>query len=119
MKSMSIENMIMHRMSSFFLNGVNHSNIVVNTFFKNVLVSNSSIMNRNINTILSKLKITYKDFLLLNKYSIKREFKRNNSKPDWRVSIIEELLNIRDNQIECNLNQTEVNEILQYVCVFI
>ena len=118
MKSMSVENIIMQRMSSFFLNGINHTNKVVNTFFKNVLVSNSSVMYRNINTILSKLNIKYKDFLLLNKNSIKKEFRRFNNKPDWRSRMIEELLNIRENQIECDLNQTEVNEILHYVCTF-
>ena len=118
MKSMSVENIIMQRMSSFFLNGINHTNKVVNTFFKNVLVSNSSVMYRNINTILSKLNIKYKDFLLLNKNSIKKEFRRFNNQPDWRSRMIEELLNIRENQIECDLNQTEVNEILHYVCTF-
>ena len=118
MKSMSVENIIMQRMSSFFLNGINHTNKVVNTFFKNVLVSNSSVMYRNINTILSKLNIKYKDFLLLNKNSIKKEFRRFNNQPDWRSRMIEELLNIRENQMECDLNQTEVNEILHYVCTF-
>ena len=118
MKSMSIENIIMQRMSSFFVNGINHSNKVVNTFFKNVLVSKSSVMYRNINIILSKLKINYKDFLLLNKESIKREFKESSNVPDWRGKMIEELLNIRDKQLECDLNQAEVNEILKYVCIF-
>ena len=118
MKSMSIENIIMQRMSSFFLNGINHTNKVVNTFFKNVLVSKSSVMYRNINIILSKLKISYKDFLLLNKESIKREFKESSNVPDWRGKMIEELLNIRDKQLECDLNQAEVNEILKYVCIF-
>ena len=118
MKSMSIENIIMQRMSSFFVNGMNHSNKVVNTFFKNVLVSKSSVMYRNINIILSKLKINYKDFLLLNKESIKREFKESSNVPDWRGKMIEELLNIRDKQLECDLNQAEVNEILKYVCIF-
>ena len=118
MKSMSIENIIMQRMSSFFVNGINHSNKVVNTFFKNVLVSKSSVMYRNINIILSKLKINYKDFLLLNKESIKRQFKESSNVPDWRGKMIEELLNIRDKQLECDLNQAEVNEILKYVCIF-
>ena len=69
MNSMSIEDIVMHRMSSFFLNGINHSNNVVNTFFKNVLVSNSSVMLRNLNTIQKKLKIKYGDFLILKKYA--------------------------------------------------
>ena len=118
MKSMSIENIIMQRMSSFFVNGINRTNKVVNTFFKNVLVSKSSVMYRNINIILSKLKINYKDFLLLNKESIKRQFKESSNVPDWRGKMIEELLNIRDKQLECDLNKAEIKETLKYVCIF-
>ena len=79
MNSMTIENIIMHRMSSFFLNGLNHPNNVVNTFFKNVLVSNSSVMLRNLNTIQNKLKIKYGDFLILKKYEIRNFFETNST----------------------------------------
>ena len=118
MKSMEIEDIIMHRMSSFFINGYNHTNNVVNTFFKNTSISNSSIMKRNVNTILKKLKIKYEDFLLLKKHEVKRIFQTNKTEPDWRVNMIEELLNIRENQLECDLDQNEFKEILQYVCIF-
>ena len=118
MKSMSIENIIMNRMSSFFLNGFNHSNNVVNTFFKNVLVSNSSVMLRNLNTIQNKLKIKYGDFFTLKKNAIRKKFETNNIESNWRVHMIRELLNIRENHLVCDLGQNEVKEVLQYLCPF-
>ena len=118
MKSMSIENIIMHRMICFYINGLHHTNNIVSTIFKNVLVSNTSIMQRNINTISNKLKIKHGDLLLLNKNAIKKVFLDNDTKADWRVSMIEELLNIRENHHECVLNPNEVKEILQHVSIF-
>ena len=118
MNSMTIENTIMHRMSSFFLNGLNHPNNVVNTFFKNVLVSNSSVMLRNLNTIQNKLKIEYVDLLILKKYEIRKYFETNNTESNWRVNMIKELLNIREQQLVCDLTQNEVKELLQYLCIF-
>ena len=37
---------------------------------------------------------------------------------DWRVHIIEELLNIRDNQLEYNLNRNETIDLLRYISTF-
>ena len=76
MKSMSIENIIMYRMICFYINGLHHTNNIVSTIFKNVLVSNTSIMQRNINTISNKLKIKHGDLLLLNKNAIKKSIFR-------------------------------------------
>ena len=102
-------------MSSFFLNGFNHPNDTIKGFFCNVLVSNSSCMLKNINSILNKINMKYFDFLLTNKIELKREFIKTESDPDWRVNIIEELLNIRDNQLECDLDRNETIMFLKYI----
>ena len=117
-KTMSIENIIMHRMSCFFLNGLKHSNDVIKSFFYNILVSNSSCMLKNINTILHKLNMKYYEFLLIDNNELKREFKMTDTRADWRVKTVEELLNLRDNQLDCNLNSVEVNEMLNYISTF-
>ena len=67
----------------------------------NVFVSNSSIMKRNINTIRKKLNIKFDDLLKLNKKALKIEFEKNNTTADWIVNMIQELLSIRENQLEC------------------
>ena len=118
MKSMPIENMILHRITNFFLNGLNHSNRIVKTFFMNVFLSNSSIMKRNINTIRKKLNIKFDDLLNLNKKALKIEFEKNNTPADWRVNMIQELLSIRENQLECELNPYDVKEFLQHISTF-
>ena len=76
---------------------------IVKTFFMNVFVSNSSIMKRNINTIRKKLNIKFDDLLKLNKKALRIEFEKNNTTADWRVNMIQELLSIRENQLECEL----------------
>ena len=115
---MSIENLILHRMSCFFLNGYNHPNDTIKDLFCNVLVSSSSCMLRNINSILDKINMKYYDFLLTNKHELKREFSKTDSDPDWRVNIVEELLNIRDNQIECDLDRNETIMFLKYISIY-
>ena len=75
-------------------------------------------MQRNINTIRDKLKIKYTDLLHLKKQALTREFRKNNTTADWRVNMIEELLSIRENQLECELNQYDVKDILQQVSTF-
>ena len=108
----------MQRISSFFLNGLYHKNNTVNSFFKNELVSNTSGMLRNINTIQGKLKMKYADFMQLSKQSVRKELEKNEAKVDWGVKIIKELLDIRENQLECSLNPIEVKELLQHISIF-
>ena len=71
MKSMPIEDIIMHRMLSFFLNGLNHKSSMISHFFTNVLTSNSSHMLTNVNTILQKADIKYFELFHINKGDVK------------------------------------------------
>ena len=118
MKSMPIEDIIMHRMLSFFLNGLNHKSYMISSFFKNVLTSNSSSMLRNVNYILQRVEMQYKEMFLTNKHVIKQELKKRASQPDWRGNIVKELLEIRDKQLNCNLDQIEVNMMLKDISTF-
>ena len=84
----------------------------------NVFLSSSSIMKRNINTIRKKLDIKFDYLLNLNKKSLKIEFEKNNTPADWRVNMIQEVLSIRENQLECELSPYEVKEFLQHISTF-
>merc|ERR1711888_37931 len=108
----------MHRMLSFFLNGIYHKNNVISYFFKSLLRSNSSIMLRNVNTILQKANIEYKDIFHINKNFVKQKFKENTAQPDWRVNMVKELLDIRDKQLHSILEQNEVNIMLKHFSTF-
>ena len=72
----------------------------------------------NINTILDKYNIKYIDLFALNKNEAKKIIKSSISEPDWRCNSIKELLSLRENQIQCKLDQTEVNEMLHYISTF-
>ena len=65
MKSMPIEDIIMHRMLSFFLNGISYKSNMISFFFTNVLTSKSSGMLRNVNTILQKVMLNIKNYFIL------------------------------------------------------
>ena len=86
--------------------------------FKNLLTSNSSVMLRNVNTILQKANIEYKDIFHINKNFVKQKFKENTAQPDWRVNMVKELLDIRDKQLHSILEQNEVNIMLKHVSTF-
>ena len=75
-------------------------------------------MLRNLNTIQIKFEIKYGDFLILKKHKIRKYFETKNIESNWRVNMIKELLNIREQQLICDLTKYEVNELLQYLCIF-
>ena len=118
MIAMPIGDIIMHRMMSFFLNGINHKSNFISYFFKNLLTSNSSVMLRNVNTILQKTNMKYKDIFQTNKNYVKQKLYENIAQPDWRVNMVKELLDTRDNQLHSILEQNEVNMMLKYVSTF-
>ena len=118
MKSMSIENIVMHRVASFFLNGLKHTNDTIKSFFENALTSNYSCMLKNINIIVHKLNMKYTDFLVSNKNEVKIHLKNTENNADWRVESVKELLNIKDRQLDCILDNNEVTMMLKYICTF-
>ena len=100
------------------MNGLKHSNNIVKSFFNNSLVSNSSCIMRNVNTILNRINTKFVDFVLMNKYELKKHFENIESEADWRVNFMRELLDIRDNQLKCDLERNATDEILEYISTF-
>ena len=115
METMPIDDIIMNRMIGFFINGLNHESELISSFFKNTLLSNSSYMLVNINTILNKFKIKYIDLFCLKNNFVKKISNKYNINPDWRCNIIKELLSIRENQMSVILDQNEIKEMLYYI----
>ena len=75
-------------------------------------------MLRNVNIILQKANIKYGDLFDINKHIVNSRHKERASQPDWRTNIVRELLDIRDNQVDCNLEQNEVNMLLKHLSTF-
>ena len=72
MDTMPILDVIMSRILNFFVNGLNHDNNIISDFFKNTLISNSSYMLTNLNTILKRYNINYVDLFNWQKLKSKR-----------------------------------------------
>ena len=102
-------------MLNFFVSGLRHESETVSFFFKNVLTSNSSYMLQNINIILKEFNINYIDLFNIEKSKLRTIINCKSGDPDWRSSIIMDLLSIRDNQTSCILSPEEVATLLKDV----
>ena len=118
MEDMPIEDIVMFRMIAFFINGLNHKSDLISQFFKNTLLSNSSYMLVNINAILDRYDIRYDDLFLMNKTCIRKAINSYINDPDWRCSSIKELLSLREGQQICELDMSEINDILIHIATF-
>ena len=116
METMPIMDTIMYRIMSFFISGINHVNRNIGGFFKNVLLSNSSYMLMNINTILSHCKLNYLDMFDINKIKLKSILTENIDEPDWQSFTIKELLDMREVPTSTELDSLEVKDLLVGVC---
>ena len=118
MDDMPIHDIVNFRMIVFFINGLNHESDLISQFFKNTLMSNSSYMLVNINSILNRYGIRYNDLFFMNKTCIRNVINSNIDRPDWRCRSIKELLSIREGQQICELNMSEINDILIHIATF-
>ena len=118
MGTLPIQDIIMSRMLNFFVIGLNHDSNIISDFFKNTLISNSSYMLTNVNTILEKFKIHYHDLFNLQKSHIKKIIKNFNDEPDWRSNLVKELLCMREKQCSSNFSIDQINDTLYYVSTY-
>ena len=115
MDIMPIKYIVMSRILNFFISGLKHENETISMFFKNVLTSHTSYMLQNVNTILNEFDIRYNDIFEMNKTMIRCIIRSKSGDPDWRGSMIMDLLSLRENQSSCNLSPAEVASLLTYV----
>ena len=111
MDTLPIKDIIMSRSLNFFIGGLRHDNKIISDFFKNTLLSNSSFMLTNINTILNRYHINFQDLFCISKAKVKKVIKNYNDEPDWRSNIVKELLSIREGQIISSLETADVKKI--------
>ena len=115
MDTLPIKYIIMSRTINFFIGGLKHDSKVISDFFKNTLLSSSSFMLTNINTIINKYNINYQDLFSINKAKVKEIIKVYNNEHDWRSNIVKELLSIREGQKFSILDPTEIKNRLHYI----
>ena len=113
-----ILDIIMYRMLSFFVAGLNHKDKIISYFYKNVLLSNTSYMTTNISKICEHFDINYSDILSLKKCKIKQSMNNIKEEKDWKCDILEELLYMRDNSLIANLNKMEIQIMLDQIACY-
>ena len=118
MGTIPIQDVIMSRILSFFVSGLAHENNIISDFFKNTLISSTSYMLTNVNTILNKFNINYHDIFNLKKPQIKGIIKNFNDEPDWRSNLVKELLCMREQQYFSNLDIEDINDMLFLVSTY-
>ena len=118
MNTFPIINIIQERMINFYMNGLNHSDSVVVRFFQNSITSHLSYSVANVNKILNRIGMRYFDFFTYKKKDVKKKFKCIQTHDnDSVISLLKDLLDMRDGIKMSNLNHSEIRDIIQFVCV--
>ena len=118
MNTFPIINIIQERMINFYMNGLNHSDSVVVRFFQNSLTSHSSYSVANVNIILNRFGMKYFDLFTFKKKGVKKRLnciRMHDNDPV--ISLLKDLLDMRDVIKISNLNHSEIRDIIQFVCV--
>ena len=115
METAHIHDIIMYRMINFILAGVNHNDNVINNFFRNCLLSNTSYTFTNLNKIIGNFNINYLELFDFNKNKLKNKLKEKTGIGDWQYNLLEELMNMKETSLEANLDITELKTLIDYV----
>ena len=113
-----IGDIIMYRMLCFFIAGLNHTDNLISYFYKNVLLSNTSYMSANISKIIEHFNINYHDLFNINKNQLKQTLNEKKGVKDWQCNLVEELLTMREHNLEANLDNKEIKFMLENVSCF-
>ena len=104
MNSCEISNIVQQRTLNFYIGGLSHDNLLIRNFFYNSFTGNYSFVQRNLNIIIKNHEIEYFDIF----YGRKVKFGQEECDEKWRLSIILELIELRDFK---KTNILEINEI--------
>ena len=102
-------------MLCFFITGLNHTDNLISYFYKNVLLSNTSYMSANISKIIENFNIDYHDLFNINKNQLKLTLNEKKGVKHWQCNLVEELLTMREHNLEANLDNKEIKFMLENV----
>ena len=113
-----IYDIVMYRMLNFIIDGINHQDNIVNSFFKNSLLSNTSYMSSNLSRILKNFNLYNFELFSLNKNKLKIRLNERIEEKDWQFNIVEELMYLRESGLETKyLDRAEINTMLNNVSI--
>ena len=105
--------MLEQRFLNFIIEGVSYDNFLVSDVFKNSIIYSSFIL-QNINSIFKKYNLSYEE-LFKNKRLVLKE---NIDVDNWKVSVLKELIHMRDFKLTESLSMEEIVLIINLICVF-
>ena len=101
----------------FFYSGLETSWATNITIFFNVLLSNSSYMLSNVNSILQSSNIKYYEIFYCNINSLIGKVRCLEIDQNWHMKILKELLNKCDGQTDCCLTHRDIREFHDDICL--
>ena len=119
MSSLSPKYEISSRIHSFFRSGVEHHSKIIAFYFLNTYVNKESIMYKNLSYISGVLGIDV--YQLSFHYQLVRNLKKKLKQicqcvEEWRVNVIRDLINFRENVSESPLDLNEISFMLELLC---
>ena len=117
METAPLKDIIMYSILNFVLDGLNHENNMIKSFFKNSLLSSTSCMSTNVNKIIRCFNINYLELFSFNKNKLKIKLKEKTGIKDWQCNMIEELMYMRESHLEANLDRVEIYTMLENISI--
>ncbi|CAL4112230.1 unnamed protein product, partial [Meganyctiphanes norvegica] len=90
-----ILDIIMYKMLSFFIGGLNNEDNLISNFFKKTPLSNTSYMQVNIYKILESFIVTYHDLFYISKSKLNNILNNLKAERDWQCNMLDELLSMK------------------------
>ena len=91
--------------------------IIINNFFGNCLLCNTSYTFTNLNKIIGNFNINYLELFGFNKNKLKSKLHEKMGKGDWQYNILEEVMNMKETSLEANLDITEIRALIENVSI--
>ena len=113
MNTPNLKCILENRFINFVIKGIKHNNNLVSSIFKNSCINGSGFMLRNVNSILKRHKINYRDIFEQNSIKLKENIYIEN----WKLSMLKELFQMRDFGNSLNFNKNEINHIIDFICL--
>ena len=120
MKSSPPVTEISGRVFSFFKNGIEHESKIISFYFTNCFVLKESIMYKNLAFISCNIGTNISNVLLGSSRvsDIKRLVRETDVYEEmWKINLIKELINCKENFLEGSYNENEINFTLDFLCV--
>ena len=114
MNTQPIQTIVHQRLLNFIISGLCHDNAKLKYIFMNVFIGNFSHFTLDINKILRNYNLNYLSIFNGKKVFLKPESELMN----WEVSVLNDILHMRDYNLYDYFNKSQINSIIDFICVF-